>query len=127
MKIVLTYEQADIARLIRQDLAKKNISVTDADIKYSKGSAVVSVEETPEDEPVMLAPPPPPAPLEVPPPAPEPTPAPRLEALDGGAAPADMSDVLGASARLADTRPGKFPIPEHKMLDGESTEFPFKR
>lgn len=125
MKIVLTYERADIARLIRQDLAKKNIAVTDDDIKYTKGSAVVSVEETPEDEPVSLAAPPAlsPTSAETPPVSGPP----QLVPVEGGAAPTDMSDVLGASARIANSAPGKFPVPQHRMLDGESTEFPIKR
>ncbi len=124
MKIVVTYEAADISRLIKQDLARQGIIATDADIKYSKGNAVVSVEVDPDDAPV-------PAPVEVAPAAPEPvvraptpTPPPKLEAIEGGAGPVDMGAVFRESQKIAATIEGKFPKPQHAMLEGESHEWP---
>lgn len=125
MKIVVTYEAADISRLIKQDLARQGITATDADIKYSKGNAVVSVEVDPDDVPAA-------APVETAPaatepivraPTPPPTP-PKLEAIEGGAGPVDMSAVFRESQKIAASTEGKFPKPQHAMLDGESYEFP---
>lgn len=122
MKIVVTYEAADISRLIKQDLARQGITATDADIKYSKGSAVVSVEVDPDDAPM-------PAPVEAAPVAPEPvvrapTPPPKLEAIEGGAGPVDMGAVFRESQKIAATTEGKFPKPQHAMLEGESHDWP---
>lgn len=124
MKIVVTYESADISRLIRQDLARQGITATDADIKYAKGNAVVSVEVDPDDAPA-------PVPVETsvvaehPAPRPSPAPSPpKLETIEGGANPVDMSAVFRESQKLAATTEGKFPKPQHAMLDGESFEFP---
>ena len=120
MKIVVTYEAADITRLIRQDMAKQGIITTDSDVKYVKGKAVVSVEVSTEDVP-------PPSPVvpaeehvrhETPKSAP-----PKLEAIDGGNAPADMTDILRSSAKVAATNPGKFPVPERQLIEGESFDF----
>jgi hypothetical protein len=124
MKMVVTYETADIQRLIRQDLARQGIAATDADIKFSKNQAVVSVEVTPDDSPITVAEPvvsSPPAAVAPPPPAPPP---PKLEAIDGGAGPVDMTDIFRQSQKIATTTEGKFPVPQHTMLDGESTEWP---
>lgn len=118
MKIDVTYETADITRLIRQDLTARGIPVNEMDIKYSKGRAVVQVEVTPDE----LAPAPTaPVPVDTPTPLESP---PTLEAIDGGANPVDMTDVLRRSQQVAATKRGTFPAPTHKMLDGESTEFP---
>lgn len=121
MKIVVTYEAADITRLIRQDMAKQGITTTDSDVKYVKGKAVVSVEVSTED----VSPPSPAVSVEehVRPEAPKPAP-PKLEAIDGGQAPADMTDILRASAKAAATNPGKFPVPERQLMEGESFDFP---
>lgn len=125
MKIVVTYEATDISRLIRQDLARQGITATDADIKYSKGNAVVSVEVSADDVPVQeevsVAPV-----VQTPPPAPVRTTAPpALEAIEGGANPVDMSAVLAASNKVASTTEGKFPMPKHhQLLDGESFDWP---
>jgi hypothetical protein len=128
MKIVVTYESADISRLIRQDLARQGITATDADIKYAKGVATVSVEVDPDDVP---APPPPmvaPMPVEttvVTEHAPPRPPSPKLEAIEGGAGPVDMSAVFRDSQKIAATTQGKFPAPkQHQMLEGESHEWP---
>jgi hypothetical protein len=125
MKIVVTYESEDISRLIRQDLARQGIPAADADIKYSKGNAVVSVEVTPDDVPgptsieevigvtehVAARPPPAATPV--------------LAVVDGGAAEPDMSTVFAASNKIAATTEGKFPVPkQHQMLEGESHEWP---
>jgi hypothetical protein len=127
MKIVVTYEAADISRLIKQDLARQGITATDADIKYSKGNAVVSVEVDPDDAPTpgpVESVPMTTAPVQHAPVSPPPAP-PRLEAIEGGASPVDMSAVFRESQKLAATTEGKFPSPkQHAMLDGESYEFP---
>jgi len=126
MKMVVTYETADIQRLIRHDLARQGITAVDADIKFTKNQAVVSVEVTPDDAPppvaeTVVALPPaavvPPTPPPIPPP-------PKLEAIDGGNAPVDMTDIFRASQKIAANTEGKFPVPQHSMLDGESTEWP---
>lgn len=119
MKIVVTYEAADITRLIRQDLAKQGITTTDGDIKYIKGKAVVSVEVSPDEAPPSPAPAEPSVRQEAPKPAP-----PKLEAIEGGNAPVDMSDILRTSAKVAATNPGKFPVPERQLMEGESFDFP---
>jgi hypothetical protein len=128
MKMVVTYETADIQRLIRHDLARQGITAVDADIKFTKNQAVVSVEVTPDDAPppvaeTAVASPPTPAPAVAPTPPPTPPP-PKLEAVEGGAGPVDMTDIFRASQRIASTTEGKFPVPQHAMLDGESTEWP---
>ncbi len=129
MKMVVTYETADIQRLIRHDLARQGITAVDADIKFTKNQAVVSVEVTPDDAPppvaetVVASPPTPavaPASTSPTPPAP-----PTLEAIDGGAAPVDMTSIFRQSQKIASTTEGKFPTPtQHSMLDGESHEWP---
>lgn len=122
MKIVVTYEATDIQRLIRQDLTRQGITATDADIKFVKNHAVVSVEVTPDDmpAPVEEAVTAPVAPVRVAPPTP-----PKLEAIEGGAGPVDMGAVFRESQKLAATTEGKFPTPkQHQMLDGESHEWP---
>lgn len=125
MKIVITYGPADISRVIRQDLARQGITATDADIKYSKNSVVVSVEATADDasipveEPVVRAAPSAP----IPPAPPIPTP-PKLETIEGGAGPVDMGPIFRESQKLAASTEGKFPVKKHVMLDGESTEWP---
>jgi hypothetical protein len=122
MKIVVTYEAADITRLIRQDMAKQGITTTDGDVKYVKGKAVVSVEVSSDDVP---APSPVPAPAEehVRPEVPKTAP-PKLEALSGGNEPFDMDAIHRASAKVAATNPGKFPVPERQLMEGESFDFP---
>lgn len=119
MKIVVTYESTDISRLIRQDLAQQGITALDSDIKYAKGSAVVSVEVTRDDvvpvpaasvveaasPPVLSVAPPP------------------LTVVDGGNAPVDMDAILRESKKHA-ANPGKFPTPERQLMDGESFDYP---
>ncbi len=127
MKIVVTYEAADITRLIRQDLARQGITAQDTDIKYSKSSAIVSVEVDPDDmpaEPPTPAAAPPPRAAAPPPPTPTPTP-PVVEVIEGGNNPVDMSSVLAMSNKVARTTEGKFPMPkQHARLEGESDEPP---
>jgi hypothetical protein len=122
MKIVVTYEASDIVRLIKQDLAQQGISASEDDIKFSKNKAVVSVEVTRDDVPpstpealgaAAFNTPAPTAPI--PPP---------LAVVDGGQAPVDMDAVLRASAKAAATNPGKFPVPERQLMEGESFDFP---
>lgn len=129
MKIVITITSAEISELIQQHLVKEGMHVNIEDIKYSKGSAVVTAD----------------APMEIKPDAPPPveettntvehgsvrtltprTPElPMLTPIDGGTASTDMSDVFRASQKLVATNEGKFPVPKHSMLDGESSEFPY--
>ena len=118
MKIEVTYESADITRLIQKDLVERGIPVNEMDIKYSKGRAVVQVEVTPED---VAATPALAAPADA---GPAVTTPPKLEVVDGDAAPVDMSDILRRSEQAAAAKRGIFPKPTHQMLDGESTEFP---
>lgn len=124
MKIVVTYESTDITRLIKQDLARQGITATDDDIKYAKNHAVVTVEVSRDDVPepstfealgaqTFNAPTPPT------PPTPQP-----LSLVEGGATPVDMSDILRASQKAAANNPGKFPVPERQLMDGESHDFP---
>lgn len=135
MKIKVTYEEADLKQLIRLDLARQGIVATDADIVLAKNKAEIAVEVTRDDatlaaepEPaleqrinhthdVMTRPdmgrPPPPPPKE-----------PPLQVVEGGAGPVDMTDVLGASNRIARSNPGKFPVPERALMDGESFDYP---
>lgn len=121
MKIVVTYEPADVVRLIRQDLARQGIAAADADVKCPKGDVTVRVEVQPGDEPPVAAPPPP-APAVDQPPAARPPPA--LTAIEGGAEPVDMSDIFRASKHLEKTTEGKFQSPERTLLDGESYDPP---
>jgi hypothetical protein len=142
MKMKVTYEEADIKRLIRNNLAKQGIAATDADIEFKKNQAVVSVEVSGEDEP--LSEPAPPSPtieqrinhthdvmtrpdmgrsLPAPPPPPAPPKEP-LQVVEGGANPVDMSDVLGASMRIARNTEGPFPKPDRQLMEGESFDFP---
>lgn len=123
MKIVVTYEATDIQRLIRQDLTRQGITATDADIKFVKNHAVVSVEVTPDDMPAPIEEAPVQAsPVRTAPPTPTP---PKLEAIEGGAGPVDMGAVFRESQKLAASTEGKFPAPkQHQMLEGESHEWP---
>jgi hypothetical protein len=134
VKIKVTYEEADLKQLIRLDLARQGIAATDADITLAKGKAEVSVEVTRADDALVVEPVPvehaaAPAPvdrgidreLDARPPPPK---EPPLQVVEGGANPVDMSDVLGASNRIARQNPGKFPTPERQLMDGESFDFP---
>jgi hypothetical protein len=146
VKIKVTYEEADLKQLIRVDLARQGITATDADIVFAKTKAEVKAEVTVEvtRDDASLAEPEPPAltteqrinhthdvmtrpdmgrPPPAPPPAPPP-PAPPLQVVEGGNNPVDMTDILGASTRIARNNPGKFPVPERQLMDGESLDFP---
>lgn len=141
MKMQVTYEQADIKRLIRNNLARQGITAREEDIAFDKkGCATIMVEVSadnldPEPEPQVLtssgtmpaseyatqAPKQPAPPVER---APAP---PKLEAIEGGQNPVDMSGILRDSAKIARDREGPFPTPKpgpHSMLEGESFEFP---
>lgn len=138
MKIDVTYEEADLKRLIRVDLARQGIPATDADIKLTKCKATVSVEVQGDESAIAVEPqsmpareytaplPPareaPPAPA-LPPPVP-PTKERSLEVIEGGNNPTDFSDVLRASQRIATTKDGKFPKAERQLMDGESFDYP---
>ena len=120
MKIVVTYEAADIVRLIRTDLAAQGIVANEGDIKFVKNKAIVSVEVAKDD-----APPEPPEPPEMlantSPPKQAP---PHLEPIEGAANPVDMTEILRASQKTATQNPGRFPTPERQLMDGESYEYP---
>ena len=142
MKIKVTYEEADLKQLIRLDLARQGIAATDADIVLAKGKAEIAVEVQRDD--AMLAAEPSPVPVEQPltteqrinhthdvmtrpdigTPPPAPPKEPPLQVVEGGNNPVDMSDVLGASNRIARNNPGKFPVPERTFMEGESIDFP---
>lgn len=124
MKIVVTYEAVDITRLIRQDLAQQGITASEDDIKFAKNKAVVSVEVSRDDTtpttPEALGA----AAFHTPAPPAAPAQPPHLEAIDGGNAFADMTEIQRASAKLAAANPGKFPTPERQLMDGESFDYP---
>lgn len=144
MKMKVTYEQADIKRLIRNNLARQGIVAREEDIEFDKkGQAVISVEVSADNldpesagEPSVItssgamsaseyATQTPPAPTPTPPPV-EKAP-PKLEAIEGGQNPVDMSGILRASAENLRDRPAPFPSPKpgpHAMLEGESYDFP---
>ena len=136
MKITVTLEEFDLKQLIRLDLARQGITATDADITITNGEAVIRVEVTRDDASLAATPPRPeyadfaaiPPRDNEPPPPPRPaTPAsasPPLQVVEGGNNPVDMTDVLGASARIARAGGGKFPVPERQLMEGESHEFP---
>lgn len=145
MKMQVTYEQADIKRLIRNNLARQGIAAREEDIVFDKkGHAVISVEVSADNldpepsEPQVLTSAgtmpvteyatqtPPAPPVEKVPPE-EKTPPPKLEAIEGGQNPVDMTGILRASAENLRDRPAPFPSPKpgpHAMLDGESFDFP---
>lgn len=115
MKLKITYETKEIEALILEDLARQGIPATNADIIFSKNCAVVSVEATRDGtlDPTVAAPVAP----TVAPPAP-------LTVVDGGNTLVDMGDVLGASKKIAQQKPGNYPPGERTLMEGESTDFP---
>ena len=122
MKIVITITASEISTLIQQHLAKGGMKVNVEDIKYNKGSAVVTadapmdeLDEEPATPEALGA-----AVFNSPPPASAP---PALAVVDGGQAPVDMDAILRASAKNA-ANPGKFPVPERQLMDGESFDYP---
>lgn len=130
MKIKVTYAELDLKQLIRLDLARQGIEVTDAEIVLAKNRAEIAVEVTRDDAALATEPAHvehhTPAPVHrdeptAPPPAPK---EPALQVVEGGNNPVDMSDVLGASARITRSGGGKFPVPERTLMDGESYDFP---
>jgi hypothetical protein len=139
VKIKVTYEEADLKQLIRLDLARQGIAATDADISLTKGKAEIAVEVTRDDAELAAELPAAPDGLTAEqrsshthdvgrstelPPAPPPQKEPPLQVVEGGNNPIDMSDVLGASNRIARQSPGKFPVPERSLMEGESFDFP---
>jgi len=123
MKIVVTYEEKDIIKMVRLRLAKRGIEATAENIVFKKNSVVVSVDNVDEgdaDDDDLEATPV--APVAS---APEvtATPTPPLTVVDGGNAPVDMDAILRASQKNA-ANPGKFPVPERQLMDGESFDYP---
>ena len=120
MKMVVTYEAADVRRLIQQDLARQGIQAEEANIKYVKNTVVVTVEVNGAAEVV------------------EPPDAVR-EAVFGREPPeptvlvertpvtVDMSDVLARSASLGRTETSLYPARERALMDGETYEYPGDR
>lgn len=130
MKILVTYEQADILKLIEKDLVSSGLKYDLASAKY-KGTAklTIEVEGTPGADPGVEAA----TPTNVAPMVEAPTPpAPRREEVPTPSSPspldtdpADMSVILGQSRKNATDNPGKFPAPPpRKMMAGESEEWP---
>lgn len=119
MKISIVYETADIIRLIRQDLQRKNLKADDDDIKFDKKVWRVAIETT--DDSVDDVPPPVTAAAIT---TAAPLPASALTVIEGGNNDVDMAGVLQASQRVAQTNPGKFPKPERTLMDGESYDPP---
>ena len=117
MKMVVTYEAADVRRVIQKDLARQGIQAEEANIKYYKNVVVVTVEVNGAAEVV------------------EPPDAVR-EAVFGRAPPepvertpvtVDMSDVLARSASLGRTESSLYPARERALMDGETYEYPGDR
>lgn len=125
MKIKVTYEESDLKQLIRLDLARQGIAATDSEIMLAKGKAEIAVEVTRDDAALTEPAPTPPEHAEhtATPPR-SATKEPALQVVEGGNNPVDMTDVLGASARIARAGGGKFPVPERQLMEGESHEFP---
>lgn len=123
MKIVVTYEPADLIRLIRQDLALQGITAEDADIKFVKNKAVVAVEVAAEAGPAIPFPGVP-ANLALPvvSVALSSTPAPVNN--NDNASLAEMSEIQRASANLTAQNSGRFPASTRHLIDGESFDFP---
>lgn len=124
MKILVTYEESDIVKMVQRRLAKRGIVAAIKNISFKKNTVVISVdnvEEGPDsdvddDAPEVAAPV---AVASVPVRAP-------LAVVDGGQTPADMDAILRQSAKNA-ANPGKFPAPERSLMDGESVDFPGDR
>jgi hypothetical protein len=151
MKIAITYDNADITRLIRQDLARQGIRAADCAVRYSKGVAHVDVEVQPDDDvaaapPVVVAPSIeqaaalPPRNLDVNLEREqereqerermrerEARRQPNLEAIEGGNNPADFSDVMRASRSIERQGGGMFPPSQRQLMDGESFDPPGDR
>lgn len=118
MKINVTYEAGDIERLVRQDLTRQGLDASSASIAFENNEAHVVISGVVPDEPE-------PAPATTSPPAsPASTTPTPLAVVDGGNNPVDMSDVLGASAKVAANKPPLYPKGERQLMEGESTEFP---
>jgi hypothetical protein len=127
MKIVITITAAEISTLIQQHLAKDGLRVSVEEIKFHKDSAIVTTDAPLTVRPAAPVEPETPEALgaaafnSIPPAAAPPPPA--LAVVDGGQANVDMDAILKASAQNA-TNPGKFPLPERQLMEGESFDFP---
>lgn len=139
MKMQMTYEEANLRRLIRNDLARRGIPVSDEDITFpaGKGKAItatvsVTIDDDAPAEIVEPVPAPQPHTVEHAAPTPRVPPlpdekvhkTPALEVVEGGNNPTDFSDVVRASNKMAANKPGMFPTPTRELMDGESHEFP---
>lgn len=125
MKLTIKYEVEEIKALIREDLVRQGITAAaNADIAFKKNVAIVEVDASRDGA------------LEGATPAPSVTsahsvveekasPATPLAVVEGGAQTVDMTDVLGASSRLAQTEKGKYPPRERELMEGESYEHPY--
>ncbi len=111
MKIVITYERADILKLVEADLRARDMAVKPGTTLY-KGALQVRLEietediaaaSTVADAPPVVAPP-----LQVIPPPPD---------EDG-----DMTSVLEASKRVIQSKPA--PFLGRPLNPGESLEYP---
>ncbi len=120
MKINVTYEAGDIERLVRQDLTRQGLDASSASITFENNEAHVVISGVVPEEPEPASEPAPTPPPTLPAPA---TPT-TLAVVDGGNNPVDMTDVLGASAKVAANKPPLYPKGERQLMEGESTEFP---
>lgn len=115
MKIKVTYEKADILRLVNQDIKTQGIRVKAGSSLEYKGPLQVRFEvETDEDVAAVAEPAVPD--VKTGPPAPRKAPDKEEETV------VDMSGVLAASQHLSRTT--KPIYADRKLLDGESTEYP---
>lgn len=113
LKINATYEMVDVERLILRDLAAQGVSTGSATVEFDPkwGEFRVSVAVSPNSDNAIERPI---QSMDISPP---------LSVVDGGGMHVDMSEVLGASADIANQKPPLYP-PKQRLMDGESFEYP---
>lgn len=126
MKIIITYEQEDIRRLIQKDLSSQGLKHDPETFKWKgnarvqvevEGSPSVEVEAYAEPSPVAKT-----APPASPPTAPPQPPVVDVPPEDDG--PLDMSAIQARSNAIARDKPGLYPTPTRQLMPGESFEWP---
>lgn len=117
MKINVTYEGSDIEALVRKDLAAKGLD-GEAVIRFEEGQVLVVIEGVLDEGPVAPSPA-----------APRAMPTPSVDPASAGSdeGEMDMTDVLGLSHTVAHHSRGLYPVPDRKLMDGESHDPPGDR
>jgi hypothetical protein len=106
MKITVVYQADDIKRLVLKDLQAQGIRCDMGALEFSgKPSVTVKIDASTVAD------------VEAPTPLPDPVIAPAAPATEP-----DLGDILASSKAVEVDRPGIYP--KHKMLDGESAEWP---